>query len=80
VSERVPIGNALDNGGLQITLREGELFDGATVIYRVLEADGDKRVGIAWTDGMDWITRRALIEIARDAERIEPDAFGEDED
>jgi hypothetical protein len=79
MSEKIPIGNALDSGGLRITLRDGELFDGAVISYRILDADGDRRVGVAWTDGMDWITRRALIEIARDAERIEPNAFQEDD-
>lgn len=72
MSDRRPIGQVLDASGLQATLRDGELVDGAVVVMRVIDSEGRSRVSMAWTDGLDFIVRRGLMEIARDVDRQEP--------
>lgn len=75
---RVPIGDRIDALGVRATLREGELVDGAVILMRVIESDGDVRVQTAWSDGLDWVTKRGMIEAARDSERISPDGAHDD--
>lgn len=69
-SDRRPIGQALDSIGVTARLDDDELIDGAIVILRVIEADGSIRHTQAWSNGLDWITRRGLVEIARDTARV----------
>jgi len=72
---RQPIGTILDQQGLEADLDDGDLIDGAMVLVRVRRANGDTTVKSLTTDGMDFITRRALVEIARDGEVLPRDAF-----
>ena len=72
MSERGPIGSRLDALGVGARLTGEELVDGAVVVMRVVEADGRTRVSSAWSEGMDFIVRRGLLEIALDADRIPP--------
>ena len=72
MSERRPIGAALDSSGVGATLGDGELLDGAVVVMRVIDTDGRTRVSSAWSDGMDFIVRRGLLEIALDVDRLPP--------
>jgi hypothetical protein len=79
--ERAEIGQILDAQGLRSSIRDGELIDGAVVILRIVEADGTRRVGVSWTDGLDWIVRRGLIETALDCERATNfESDGEDDE
>jgi hypothetical protein len=80
VSERQSIGAALDGMGIHSTLKDGDLIDGAVVIMRVIESDGRIRHSQAWSEGLDWITRRGLLEIARDTDRQAPIPDDEDEE
>ena len=66
-----PIGPVLDAQGIEIRLPEGHLVSGAVVIMRLIDSDGRAYAKQAWSDGMDWISRRGLIEVARDAERVD---------
>lgn len=77
-----PIGAILDQQGLEADIGDGDLIDGALVLLRVRRASGETTVKSLTTDGMDWITRRALVEIGRDGEVVPRDAFepeGDDE-
>jgi hypothetical protein len=74
MSERRPIGDAIDNIGVRATMSDGELLDGAVVIMRILDRDGRTRVSTAWSDGMDWIVRRGLLEVSLDVERVPPES------
>lgn len=76
--ETQPVGPILDARGVAVTLPDGHLVGDAVVLMRVLSDDGSTYVKQAWTEGMDWISRRGLIEVARDAERIPPDEGDED--
>lgn len=80
MSERRTIGTTLDAIGVKATLGPGDLVDGAVVIMRVINADGRVRHSQAWSDGLDWITRRGLLEIARDTDRQPPIPDGEDDE
>jgi len=72
MSERGPIGSRLDALGVGARLDGEELVDGAVVVMRVIDTDGQARVASAWSEGMDFIVRRGLLEIALDADRIPP--------
>lgn len=55
-----------------------ELDDGAlieSVILLVKYVDKDGRVGLtaAWSEGLDWISRRGMLEAIRDTERLPSD-------
>lgn len=57
----------------------GELDDGALVsdvILLVRYVDKDGRVGLtsAYSEGLDWIARRGMIEAVRDVERLPSDS------
>lgn len=64
------IGQILDAQGMQVQLENGDLVDGAVLVSRIRRANGTTSTSVAYTDGMDFITRRGLLEIARDGERI----------
>lgn len=66
-----PIGAQIDGLGVVASLNEGDLIEAAVVLLKVIDPEGAVRVKVAWSDGMDWTTRRGLIEVARDTERVE---------
>lgn len=66
--ERRPIGDVIDALGVKATLNEGELAASAVVLLRVIEADGDERLSIAFSEGQSWIERLGVL---RAAENIE---------
>lgn len=63
-----PIGAALDQLGIQISLDEGDLITSAVVIAYVEKADGCERVAKAWNGGCSFVLRRGLLAIANDEE------------
>ena len=65
------IGDRLDSLGVRATIPGGALISGAVVLLDVVGDDGT-HVSIAWSEGMSWVTRRGLIEVARDMERHDP--------
>lgn len=75
-----PIGQRLDALGVTASVGDEEFIDSAVVVSRVVGADGKSRVNVAWTDGQDFVTRRGLLEIARDGEIVKSEDFkGDDE-
>ena len=73
-----PIGQRLDALGVEASIGDEEFIDSAVVVSRVIGADGKSRVNVAWTDGQDFVTRRGLLELARDGEVVRSDDFGAD--
>lgn len=71
-TSRQPLGPILDSRGVTVDLPPGHLVGDVVVLIRVLGDDGGTYVKQVWTAGMDWVSRRGLIEVARDTERIEP--------
>lgn len=72
------LGSLLAAQGMKLTLDADELVESAVLIVKVIDSDGDACIRTAWPPGMDWITRRGLIEVARDVERL-PSRNGDDE-
>lgn len=68
MAEPKPIGDLLDTLGVTATLDEGDLINSAVVILSV-QGEAGTEMSLAWSDGLDWITRRGLLEEARDIER-----------
>lgn len=68
---RKSVGEIIDGLGVKLTLNDGDLIASALLITEVSEPDGQTRVSVAYSEGMNWITRRGLIEVARDFETID---------
>lgn len=54
--------------GIESGLADGDLVEAAVVLVKVVDPEGKVRLRIAWSDGLSWIERRGMIEIARDAD------------
>jgi hypothetical protein len=70
--EKGPLGERLDALGVTAGLEPDDLVADAVVIMQVVEASGDVRVQVCWSDGLRWVARRGMIEAARDAEVTPP--------
>jgi len=64
-----PIGTLVDALGVELTMSDGDLVSGAVLILKVVDADGQVVQRVGWSDGISWIERRGMIEVARDVER-----------
>lgn len=71
MAERQPIGAIIDARGVLATIHPEDMVVDVVVIMRVMTPDGSV-VREVWSDGMDWISRRGLIEVARDQELTGP--------
>ena len=70
-----PFGEALDMLGVTVHVaQDGFTPLDAVVIVKGVDADGDIGLKVGWPPGQDWITRRGLLEAARDIERLDPNA------
>lgn len=68
-----PIGQTIDALGVRSTpLPEGHMVSDAIVLMRVISDTGETYISQVWSEGMDWISRRGLLEAALDTERIPP--------
>lgn len=65
-SEPTPklIGEIIDNLGVKIRMKEGDLISDVLIVTKVVEADGTVRMSSAWSESGDWITRLGLITAA----------------
>lgn len=63
-SERRPIGGALDNLGIRVTLDAGELLAGAVVLVKILQVDGSTRLALADSEGLGWLERAGMLSVA----------------
>jgi hypothetical protein len=66
-----PIGDIVDARGVRASMHPDDLVADIVVIMRVITPDGPA-VRQVWSTGMDWISRRGLIEVARDQEVTGP--------
>lgn len=79
MSAGVPIGDRIDALGVAANVQDGDLIEAAVVLLKVVDAEGCEVVRCAWSDGMSWITRRGMVETARDMEITNPeDREGDD--
>lgn len=76
------LGSRLDALDVQDHLSEGALVEGAYVVMKVIHEDGTAGISTAWSAGMDFITRRGLLEYALDSERRDfvTEVVGNDDD
>ena len=74
MSER-SFGEVIDGLGIVSNLEDDELVEAALVLIKVIDADGDVRMTAAWSDGLSWIERRGMVEVARDTEVTCPEDF-----
>ncbi len=76
--EGEPIGAMLDGLGVTAHLPEGALVSSAVVLLAAVGADGREMVKLAWSGGQSWVTRRGLLEVALDGERVPPSGWDDD--
>lgn len=62
------IGDLLDSLGVTHTPDDDELVAGALVLMKVIDADVDVSMRLAWSDGMGFIERIGMLRLA---ERVE---------
>lgn len=76
------LGSRLDALDVRDHLSDGALVEGAFVVMKVINEDGTTGIATAWSAGMDFVTRRGLLEYARDSERKDfvTEAMGDDDD
>ena len=73
MSDPQPIGQLIDSLGVVSTIAPDDLPVAALVLLKVVDADGGVRLGLAFSDGMDWITRLGMLFTAATASET-PDA------
>ena len=80
--ECVPVGGLVDRLGVTVHWPAGDPFHpvDAVVIFRGVDKDGRTALRAGWPEGMDWITRRGMIEVARDQEVTSPEWDCDDDD
>jgi hypothetical protein len=65
------LGQLIDSQGVELHLADDDLVAAVVVIAKVIDADGGVRLGIACSEGLDWLTRRGMAEAFRDGEYVE---------
>lgn len=75
MSESQPIGQLLDSLGVTSTIAPDDLPVAALVLLKVVDATGDVRLILAYSDGMDWITRLGMLTAATASETPDPTAW-----
>ena len=71
--QRQQLGELIDSLGVAQRLADDELVEGAVVLLKVVDDDGEVTLRAAWSDGMSWIERIGML---RAAERCELPAEG----
>ncbi len=80
MSESQPIGQLIDSLGVTSTIAPDDLPVAALVLLKVVDATGDVRLILAYSDGMDWITRLGMLTAATAGETPDPTAWQDQED
>ncbi len=80
MSESQPIGQLIDSLGVTSTIAPDDLPVAALVLLKVVDATGDVRLILAYSDGMDWITRLGMLTAATASETPDPTAWQDQED
>ena len=63
-----PIGNLLDSLGVEVTRDEGDLFAGAVVLLKVVDADGGVTLRTCASPGLSWIERVGMFRAAEQSD------------
>ena len=69
--------------GLGVTgakMHDDDLVEGAVVLLKVIDHEGDVVLRSAWSDGLSWIERRGMLEVAVGVERSDDHALEQDDD
>ena len=80
MSESQPIGQLLDSLGVTSTIAPDDLPVAALVLLKVVDATGGVRLNLAYSDGMDWITRLGMLTAATASETPDPSVWQDQED
>ena len=80
MSDTQPIGQLLDNLGVAAAIAPDDLPVAALVLIKVVDIEGGVRLSLAYSDGMDWITRLGMLTAATASETPDPSAWQDQED
>lgn len=80
MSDTQPIGQLLDNLGVAAAIAPDDLPVAALVLIKVVDIEGGVRLSLAYSDGMDWITRLGILTAATASETPDPSAWQDQED
>ncbi len=69
MSEKRKLGELIDTLGVELEMDDEDLVSSAVVLLKVITEDGSIQLGIASSEGLDWIAQLGLIEAARDVVR-----------
>lgn len=76
MSAQAPIGELIDARGVRAAIADEEIVTDVVVLLRGVGEDSKTFIRAAWSEGMDWIMRRGIIEVARDQEVTFPSDGG----
>lgn len=57
-------GSVVDALGIKTNLDDGDLVAGGVLLLKVVEADGQTRLSVWWSDGMSWLEKAGIMRIA----------------
>ena len=80
MSDTQPIGQLLDNLGVAAAIAPDDLPVAALVLLKVVDVEGGVRLSLAYSDGMDWVTRLGMLTAATASETPDPSAWQDQED
>lgn len=66
-TEAKPAGDLINSLGVEITIPEGHLVSDTVLVAKVIGDDGPY-IKVCSNPGLDWITKRALLDIAAEQE------------
>lgn len=55
------IGSHIDNLGITVEIKDGELITGAVLLTAIVDTDGDERLSVACSDGLSWMKRTGML-------------------
>ncbi len=64
MAEDKQIGVILDGLGVTLGMDEGDLVSDAVVLLKVVDAEGRVQLGLAYSEGCDWIEQRGMVHAA----------------
>jgi hypothetical protein len=70
---QIVAGGNLTAPNLMEELDQGALVSDVVMLIKYVDKDGRVGLTAAWSEGLDWISRRGMIETFRDTERLPSD-------
>ena len=80
MSDPQPIGQLIDTLGVKANIAPDDLPAAALVLLKIVDADGSVRLSLAYSEGMDWITRLGMLTAATASETPDPTVWQDQED